>query len=391
MVQSIPEASPAKWHLAHTAWFFETFVLSPHLPGYRPIDPKYRTLFNSYYNAIGGQPARDTRGAMSRPSLEVVHEYRAHVDFAMEKLLARDISPELNALLELGLNHEQQHQELIVTDAKHALWSNALRPAFEPSAHSVAATTIRPLSWIPFEGGVYQIGHAGEGFAFDNEAPRHNVYVQPFELASRLVTNGEYLEFIQDGGYARPELWLSDGWDHSRTAQWQAPLYWEQRDGEWWYFTASGMRAIDLAEPVCHVSLYEADAFARWTDLTSHSNARLPRESEWEIAAATAPIVGNFLEQEAFHPAASPEEAGLQQLFGDCWEWTHSAYSAYPGYRPVGGALGEYNAKFMCNQLVLRGGSCATPQSHIRATYRNFFPAHTRWQFSGIRLARDAQ
>ncbi len=386
MVQSTLEASPVKWHLAHSAWFFETFLLTPHLRGYVPLDGQYRSLFNSYYNAVGDRPARDTRGAMSRPSLEEVMAYRAHVDAAMRELLECELSSEVRSVVELGLNHEQQHQELIVTDAKHALWSNPLQPAFIASMPR-QTSEVQPLRWIAFQEGVYEIGNSGDSFAFDNESPRHKVFIQPFELASRLVTNGEFLGFIHDGGYSRPELWLSDGWEAARSAAWNAPLYWEKRDQDWWHFTCSGMRRVDLSEPVCHVSFYEAEAYARW------AGARLPREAEWELAAASLPVMGNLLESEEFHPAAArhdaPHDDGIQQLFGDCWEWTQSAYSAYPGYRPAGGALGEYNAKFMCNQMVLRGGSCATPQSHIRAGYRNFFPPQTRWQFSGIRLAKD--
>jgi len=414
MVQSMSDASPAKWHLAHTSWFFETFLLT-HLPGYQPLDPQYRFLFNSYYKQVGSHPNRAIRGAFSRPSLEEVRRYREHVDSAMLRLLERasvaahPVAPTAGAtrvgqpgdvllLTELGINHEQQHQELIVTDIKHALWSNPLRPAywagdrvarvFDPSTR---AGDPRHMSWLAFAGGECEIGHAGGGFAFDNESPRHCVRVQPFRLAARLVTNREYLEFINDGGYRRPELWLSDGWDQVCAAGWQAPLYWEQRENVWLAFTTSGMRPVAPEEPVCHVSYYEADAFARW------AGARLPREEEWEIAATQSPDASsqspegaNLLDSGRLHPMAAPSGAGLQQMFGDVWEWTSGPYVAYPGYRPAAGALGEYNGKFMCNQMVLRGGSCATPASHVRASYRNFFPPHARWQFMGIRLANDS-
>ncbi len=413
MVQSMPEASPAKWHLAHTTWFFETFILNPTSSSskpasYQPLNPDFRYLFNSYYNAVGDRPLRQVRGAFSRPSLDEVRAYRRHVDEAMLKLLEGHEADELADVVTLGINHEQQHQELIVTDAKHALWTNPLRPAFRVRDLSMQAEVARPSSsngiagaakadvatmgWRDFAAGLRPMGHAGDGFAFDNECPQHEVYAQAFSLGSRLVTNAEYIEFIQDGGYRRPELWLSDGWEVAHTQGWQAPLYWEaDQRGNWQIYTCDGMRDLDRAEPVCHVSFYEADAYARW------AGARLATEAEWEIAASVISakkIEGNFLESGALHPRtvnATNLNSDLQQLFGDVWEWTQSAYVAYPGYRPAAGALGEYNAKFMCNQMVLRGGSCATPQSHIRASYRNFFPPHTRWQFSGIRLAKDAQ
>lgn len=383
-VQSMPDASPAKWHLAHTSWFFETFLLTPYLTGYRPLDPDYRYLFNSYYNAIGDRPLRQTRGSFSRPSLDEVREYRRYVDAAMEKLLGRGLNTEVLNVVALGLNHEQQHQELIVTDVKHALWSNPLQPAFRPQPAANAKENTPAIRWHPVEEGIYEIGHRGPGFAFDNESPHHKVYIHKFEIASRLTTNGEYLKFMEDGGYQRPELWLSDGWESARTQGWQAPLYWE-KDGRalWLNYTCAGTRPVDENAPVCHVSFYEADAYARWAD------ARLATEAEWEVVAQRQDIEGNLLERGEFHPrAASGNSPGPQQMFGDVWEWTQSAYSPYPGYKPVEGALGEYNAKFMCNQMVLRGGSCATPQSHIRASYRNFFPPQARWQFSGIRLAR---
>jgi ergothioneine biosynthesis protein EgtB len=381
MVQSGAETSPTKWHLAHTTWFFETFLLLPSVRGYRAFNERFTYLFNSYYKQLDGHPLRTLRGAFSRPSLDEVQDYRRQVDAAMEKFIEA-ATPEQLELIELGLNHEQQHQELIVTDIKHAFSTNPLRPAYRGSA-AASAGEAAPMRWIEFDGGEHEIGDAGAGFAFDNEGPRHRVYLHAFRLASRLVTNAEYLEFIADGGYARPELWLSDGWDHINASGWRAPLYWEQHDGKWQVFTCAGMYSLDRNEPVCHVSYYEADAYARW------AGARLATEAEWEVAATTVPIAGNFLASERLHVAPAPDVAGLQQMFGDAWEWTASPYVAYPGYRAGAGALGEYNGKFMCNQLVLRGGSCATPQDHIRATYRNFFPPQARWQFMGIRIAND--
>ena len=376
LIQSMPEASPTKWHLAHTTWFFETFILAPHARGYKRQHPEFEYLFNSYYKQLHGHPLRSRRGLISRPDLGEVLSYRKQVDEAMAAFLP-EASPELLELVELGINHEQQHQELVLTDIKHALWSSPLQPAYRESQPSRASAP--PLRWKNWDEGIYEIGHAaGSGFAFDNEEPRHKVYLQPFQLASRGVTNREYLEFMNDGGYQHAELWLSDGWDQVTANSWEAPLYWQKREGEWWNYTAAGWRRVEPDEPVCHVSYYEADAYAQW------AGARLPTEAEWEVAAAAEPIRGNFLESGRFHPAVSDGS----QIFGDVWEWTASAYSAYPGYRRAKGVLGEYNGKFMCNQLVLRGGSCATPESHIRASYRNFFPALSRWQFSGIRLAK---
>jgi ergothioneine biosynthesis protein EgtB len=380
MMQSMPEASPAKWHLAHTTWFFETFLLTPHLAGYRPFHPAFAYLFNSYYKQLGGHPVRAQRGLLSRPSLDQVLAYRAHVDEHMERLLA-GTAPAIAALAELGLHHEQQHQELIVTDVKHALALNPLRPAYReaPAARTQEAPALR---WQEFDEGLYHMGHSGDGFSFDNERPAHTVFLHRFRLASRLVTCGEYLAFMREGGYRTPSLWLSDGWDAVCAQQWQAPLYWEERDGQWLHFTCAGMRPLNESEPAAHLSYYEADAFARW------AGARLPTEQEWELAARTVPVEGNFLEDARFHPAPAPEPGALAQLFGDLWEWTASPYAAYPGYRAEAGALGEYNGKFMCSQMVLRGGSCCTPRSHIRASYRNFFPPPARWQFSGVRLAQ---
>lgn len=385
MLQSMPDASPAKWHLAHTTWFFETFILSVNVPGYRPFDSRYKHLFNSYYKQLGSHPLRGSRGLMSRPSLEEVHAYRAWVDEAMLRHLELSGGDEgLTALIELGLNHEQQHQELILTDLKHALWSMPL--GVERVSRPRAVGSAAPLEWIGFEGGIHQIGHAGDDFAFDNEGPRHEVLLQPFQLASRLVTSGEYLEFMRDDGYRKPELWLSDGWDAVCGQAWNSPLYWERDEvsGAWLELTFAGMQEVDSGAPVCHVSYYEADAFARW------SGARLPREEEWEVAAAQTSFEsakGALQEDGIFHPQPA-RGTGLQQMFGDVWEWTSSPYVGYPGFEPAPGLVGEYNGKFMCNQLVLRGGSCATPASHIRASYRNFFTPHARWQFMGIRLAK---
>lgn len=387
MVQSCPEASPTKWHLAHTSWFFETFLLSQHLRNYRPFHPQFRSLFNSYYNSVGPQPEKALRNTFSRPSLEEIQKYRRYVDEHMSKLLdSGEMSDELLGLVELGANHEQQHQELIITDIKNAFWINPLRPAYQKTSTLPAGDQAGPPQHPQRnEGGVYEIGTSGENFHFDNEAPRHKVYVEPFRFAARPVTSGEYLAFMDDRGYSRPELWLSDGWNAVKTFGWSAPLYWEKSGPEWQQFTCSGMRRIEEHEPVCHVSYYEADAFARW------AGARLPNELEWEAAASTVPVQGNLLENGFLHPLtlSAVNENQPAQIFGDVWEWTASAYLSYPGFVPAKGALGEYNGKFMCNQMVLRGGSCVTPSSHIRATYRNFFPPETRWQFSGIRLADD--
>jgi len=382
-LQPMPDASPAKWHLAHTTWFFETFILNEHLAGYRIFHPAFRNLFNSYYNAVGDRPLRTLRHILSRPSLEEVYAYRDHVDEAISRLCEAGLAAQVRELVLLGLNHEQQHQELIVTDVKNGLWTNPLRPPYRigTAAKPEGNGTLSTLGWRSFDGGIYEIGFQGEGFSFDNEAPRHQVYAQPFRLATRLITNAEYLEFMLDRGYANPQLWLSDGWDCIRNNQWSAPLYWEQRDDEWWHYTMEGMKPVKPNEPVCHVSYYEADAFAHW------SGSRLPTEFEWEVASNTCAVEGNLLESERLHPQSCTSPKQLTQIFGDVWEWTASPYTPYPGFKPAAGTVGEYNGKFMCNQLVLRGGSCATPQSHIRATYRNFFPPHARWQFMGIRLA----
>ena len=379
-VQSMPEASPTKWHLAHTTWFFEQFVLAQFEKGYARFDDNYGYLFNSYYNAVGERVARDQRGLLTRPTLDEVRGYRAAIDERMEKFLSREQPRAALELVELGINHEQQHQELLLTDIKHALWLNPLRPTYERAGHasSLQANALT-LRWEQFGEGLVEIGHDGSGFAFDNERPRHKVFIQPFEIASRLVTNGEYLAFIEDRGYERPEFWLSDGWDTARAQGWRAPFYWEKLDGMWQHFTLAGIQPINPHAPVCHVSFYEAEAFARW------SGARLPREAEWELAAREQPFGGNHLEDGRFAP-----EPGEGQFFGDVWEWTQSPYVGYPGYKPPAGAVGEYNGKFMVNQIVLRGGSCFTPRSHIRSTYRNFFGPDARWQMTGLRLARDA-
>ncbi len=390
VVQSMPDVSPLKWHLAHTSWFFETFLLKPHAPQYEEFDPHFAYLFNSYYVTVGDRHCRQNRGLLSRPTVENVYRYRGHVDRAMRRLISDSDSAVFDRVapvLEIGLNHEQQHQELMLTDIKHVFWVNPLRPAYtdrKPDAECAAAAGMK---WIRFNAGNRKIGHDGDGFAFDNELPRHTVYVNAFELGSRLVTNGEYKRFIADHGYERPKLWLSLGWATRQQEQWTAPLYWlKSPDADQWiHHTLFGLRDVADDEPVCHVSFFEADAFARW------ANARLATEAEWEIAAVETerPDTPNFAESLSCRPLPATDQPGLQQMLGHVWEWTASAYLAYPGYRPPPGALGEYNGKFMCNQFVLRGGSCVTPASHMRPTYRNFFTPDARWQFTGIRLARD--
>jgi ergothioneine biosynthesis protein EgtB len=387
-VQSMPDASPTKWHLAHLTWFFETFLLTPHLEGYEPFDPLYGFLFNSYYETVGARWPRPERGLLSRPSLDDILAYRRHVDGAMRTLIEAGDLDAFAALLELGLHHEQQHQELILMDIKHAFSLNPLAPAYaSPRARPAGAAP--PLEWVGFQGGLVEIGHAGEAFAFDNEGPRHRAWLDPFVLASRLSTCGEYLAFIEDGGYGRADLWLSEGWAAAQREGWRAPLYWSiGEDGARMLFTLSGLRRLDPAEPVCHLSFYEADAFARWR------GRRLPTEAEWEIAAQghgenSGPTSG-FADAGLFHPQPAAPICGLQQMIGELWEWTASPYAPYPRYRPAPGAIGEYNGKFMSNQMVLRGGAAVTPPGHIRATYRNFFPPAARWAFSGVRLADDA-
>jgi ergothioneine biosynthesis protein EgtB len=393
MVQSCPEASPAKWHQAHTTWFFETFVLQPFLVDYKPFREEFHSLFNSYYISLGEEiPEKRLRSSFSRPSLKDVVAFRAHVDREMERLLTYTIDEEVFRRVLLGLNHEQQHQELALTDMKHAFFSNPLRPAYQSGALPKGCVAEMPgPQWIEFTGGLTKIGHSPDptlalDFCFDNEVPRHRVYLEPFQIASRKVTCREYLEFMFDDGYSRADLWLSDGWEHVKRVKWTAPLYWELDSSDptgWKIFTLRGWHGLSdlLDTAVCHISFFEAAAFAKWR------SCRLPTETEWESVASQESTQGNFLDAGRFHPAAAGVTSTVEQLFGDCWEWTASAYTGYPGYKPPLGALGEYNAKFMSSQMILRGGSCVTPADHMRATYRNFFSPASRWQFSGIRLA----
>ena len=384
-VQSMPDVSPTKWHRAHITWFFETFLLVPHQPGYERVEEFYTFLFNSYYEAVGARHPRPDRGLITRPTNDEVTEYRRRVDESMVRFIetvAVD-RPELLDLVELGLHHEQQHQELLLMDIKHVLSRNPFSPAYEQQARRPAGP-IPELGWVEHPGGIVEIGHDGEGFHFDNEAPRHQALLHPHRLADRLVTAGEWLEFMADDGYHRPELWLSAGWHQIRSAGWEAPEYWSVGDAGWEIHTLNGVYPVDPSEPVVHVSYFEADAYARW------AGHRLPTEFEWEAHAVRQPVVGNLLPTGALHPLAAAGGVGdLQQLFGDVWEWTASAYAPYPGFRPVEGAVGEYNGKFMIDQQVLRGGACVTPGGHVRATYRNFFPTHSRWMFSGVRLASE--
>jgi ergothioneine biosynthesis protein EgtB len=400
-VQSMPDASPVKWHLAHTTWFFETFVLATHVPGHRPFDPAFKVLFNSYYNGVGAQHPRAQRGLVTRPDLATVRAWRTAVDDQMATLLAMPLPPGVADLVELGLQHEQQHQELILTDLLHLLSCNPLAPVYLPLPPALAShPSVAPLQWIAQPGGLVDIGDAGSGFAFDNERPRHAQHLRPFALASRPVSQGEWAAFIADGGYADPRWWMSAGWDWVRQQQVGAPLHWRRSASDpagWQVFSLRGLQPLQPSAPVCHIGWFEADAFARW-HAAQHPGSppsRLPTEAEWEHTAQAvwpqALAASNLLESGALRPLpAADEGGGLQQLAGDVWEWTASPYTAYPGYRPWAGAVGEYNGKFMVNQMVLRGGSCATPRSHIRASYRNFFPTDARWQFSGVRLARDA-
>jgi ergothioneine biosynthesis protein EgtB len=387
VIQSMPDVSPTKWHIAHVTWFWETFLLLPALPGYQSLHPQYAYLFNSYYNTLGQRHCRPNRGLISRPTVKETYAYRRYVDEHVLDLLEQldeGRLSEFTPIMTLGLHHEQQHQELMLTDIKHVFSCNPLSPAYVERIPT-STSSVPPVAWVSFPEGVYWIGHAGEGFAFDNEGPRHRQFVQSFQLASRLVTNAEYLAFMEDGGYENPLLWLSEGWATVQQEEWQAPLYWEKRDGRWSMMTLSGLREVDLAEPVCHVSYFEADAYARWAD------ARLPTEAEWEVAAQDVPVEGNFVESGLYHPAplaTSTSGGKLAQMYGDVWQWTQSSYAPYPNFKPGPGAVGEYNGKFMCNQYVLRGGSCATSSSHTRSTYRNFFPANAQWQFMGIRLAK---
>jgi ergothioneine biosynthesis protein EgtB len=401
VVQSMPDVSPTKWHLAHTTWFFETFVLKKFVPQYRAEIPEYAYLFNSYYNAAGDMHRRDLRGLISRPTVSEAQRYRSSIDSHIDYLLSNadeKLLDDIEPLIVLGVHHEQQHQELLITDIKHVFAQNPLYPVFRPSRDGALyrpdAAARRPCQFIDFEQIIVAIGHDGRGFSYDNEGPQHEALVPAFSLASCPVTNGEYMAFMEDNGYRRPEFWLSLGWIAVNEQHWDAPLYWAKRNGTWWNFTLSGFRPVDETEPVTHISYFEADAYANW------AGARLPTEFEWERAADRCPIEGNFVEGKLFHPtggssAVSAEnpnsDSQLYRMFGDVWEWTRSAYSPYPGYRAGAGALGEYNGKFMCNQYVLRGGSCATSHTHIRRTYRNFFQPEKRWQFTGIRLARDPQ
>ncbi|MBU0892221.1 MAG: ergothioneine biosynthesis protein EgtB [Gammaproteobacteria bacterium] len=381
--QSMPDASPAKWHLAHTTWFFETFVLEAHEPGFAPFQPAFRVLFNSYYNGVGAKHPRPQRGLLTRPALDEVLAYRAQVDARMARLLPTVLhNPALCALIELGLQHEQQHQELLVTDVKHLLSCNPLWPAYQPAAVVMPAAS-SALAWQSFESGLTDIGHAGTGFAFDNESPRHRVYLHPYALASRLVTNAEMAAFVEGGGYQNPALWLAEGWDW-RTAQGlEHPLYWQRVDGAWHAFTLTGLQPLDGAQPAVHLSYYEADAYARWR------GARLPTEAEWEHAAQQALGVPPHSPRPLADAMAGADTPDMVQWFGAVWQWTQSSYAPYPGFCVADGAVGEYNGKFMVNQYVLRGSSSATPPGHERITYRNFFPATARWQFTGLRLARD--
>ena len=385
-IQSMPDVSPTKWHLAHTTWFFETFVLARFDPSYRVFDPMFHYLFNSYYEAEGPRHPRPQRGLLSRPSCADVAAYREHIDGALTRLI--DAAPgevwsEIAPLIELGCHHEQQHQELILMDIKHVFSINPLLPAYQPPRRRAAGTETR-LDWVKFSGGLAQMGHGGPGFAFDNETPRHRVWIEPFRLATRPVTCGEFAEFIAAGGYSEPEFWLSEGWATVQQQGWEAPAYWRAADSGWRVFTLSGEKRLDPAEPVVHVSFYEADAYAKW------AGKRLPTEAEWEVAAEGVALTGNLGDSRRYHPVADNGGPGLRQMIGDVWEWTQSPYTPYPRFRAVSGAIGEYNGKFMSNQMVLRGGAAVTPANHVRTTYRNFFPPSARWAFSGLRLAEDA-
>jgi ergothioneine biosynthesis protein EgtB len=391
VVQSMPDVSPTKWHRAHTTWFFETFVLSPELSGYVSPDPAYAYLFNSYYEQVGARHPRPQRGLISRPTTSEVCDYRRHVDAAMEELLSTapdDTFERIESIVEVGCHHEQQHQELLLMDIKHVLSLNPLEPAYAPAPKAPGASRAHPVSdmtFVDFEGGQVEAGSIGEGFAFDNETPRHTVLLTPFRIANRLVTAGEWRAFIDDGGYTRPELWLSDGWAAVQSQEWDAPLYWQHDDDGWSVFTLEGRRPVDDSEPVVHVSHYEADAYARW------AGARLPTEFEWEHAAASVnePRHTDPMGMPRLHPRGARNPGRLDQLDTEVWQWTASAYLPYPRFVPADGALGEYNGKFMSNQMVLRGGACVTPPGHVRTTYRNFFPPSARWAFSGLRLAAD--
>jgi ergothioneine biosynthesis protein EgtB len=385
-VQSMPDASPAKWHLAHTTWFFETMVLVPHVPDYRIFDASFNFLFNSYYETIGERQPRPRRGMITRPALDAIFDYRAHVDAAVERLLGSNPPDEVTTLIELGCHHEQQHQELLLTDILHLFSQSPLKPAYrDPAPAAVVPSDERPALFLSFDGGIIEAGFEGGGFSFDCEGPRHRVLLEPYKLADRLVTNREWLEFMADDGYRNPLLWLSAGWATVGEQAWSAPLYWRQVDGQYVTMTLRGEQPVDPDAPVTHVSYYEADAFATW------AGRRLPSEFEWEHAVQGIPVAGNFADSDRLRPKpVAPSGSGLRQMYGDVWEWTRSAFLPYPRFKAVEGAVGEYNGKFMSGQFVLRGGSCVTPPGHVRPTYRNFFPPDARWQFSGLRLAEDA-
>ena len=386
VIQSMPDVSPTKWHLGHVSWFFEAFILNDALKDYKSIDPKYTYIFNSYYVLIGERFVRANRGVLSRPTVEEVYKYRKFINENLIDFLENCTDEEFEKytpIVEVGLNHEQQHQELLLTDIKHVLSFNPLNPVY--SFIDLPKGDFQSLNWKTFDEGVYQIGNKGERFCYDNETPVHKEYIQPVQLATRLVTNQEYINFIEADAYKKQEWWLSDGWATLIAKNWEAPLYWKKIDGKWWHFTLTGLKPVSPNEPVSHVSYYEAEAYSRW------AGGRLPTEAEWEVTVDDIEIKGNFVDNKYFHPIScnSSNEQNLKQIYGDVWEWTQSAYLPYPGYKPLPGALGEYNGKFMSGQMVLRGGSCATYSNHIRKTYRNFFPPHSRWQFMGIRLAKD--
>jgi ergothioneine biosynthesis protein EgtB len=384
VVQVMDDASPTKWHLAHTTWFFEAFLLKRFLAGYQLFDERFEFCFNSYYESVGARQPRPKRGLLTRPSAEEVRAYRAFVDKALDRLLDQGPSPEALALIELGINHEQQHQELLLTDILALFAAGPLKPAYREASAGVRAGEASPLGWIAFDGGILDVGHDGNGFAYDNEGPRHAELIRPFKLANRCVTNAEWIEFIEDGGYRTPTLWLADGWNMVKAQDWRGPLYFEEAKGGYMQMSLLGFRPVDPTAPVTHVSYYEADAFARW------AGCRLPSEFEWEIAAASVKLEGRTLGEGHLRPMPAERANGLTQMIGDVWEWTASAYLPYPGFKAAPGAVGEYNGKFMCNQFVLRGGSCVTPEGHVRRTYRNFFYPHQRWQFTGLRLASEA-